>query len=52
VEEVDVGKEARQRTETVKDTVRSTQVDVEKLAADRMKQPPSRPQPPPPPSQR
>jgi len=48
VEEVDVGKEARQRTETVKDTVRSTQVDVEKLAADRMKQPPSRPQPPPP----
>lgn len=47
VDEVSVGKEAQERTETVKDTVRSTQVDVEKLGADRMKQPPSRPQAPP-----
>jgi uncharacterized protein (TIGR02271 family) len=47
VEEVSVGKEARERTETINDTVRSTEVDVEKLGADRMKQPQSRPQPPP-----
>jgi uncharacterized protein (TIGR02271 family) len=47
IEEVSVGKEARERTETINDTVRSTEVEVEKLGADRMKQPQSRPQPPP-----
>jgi len=47
VEEVSVGKQATERTATVSDTVRSTQVDVENLGTDR-----NRNQPAPPPSQR
>ena len=46
VEEVSVGKEARERTETVEDTVRSTEVDVEQLAADRSRAAQASAQPP------
>ena len=35
VEEVEVGKESRERTETVRDTVRRSQVEVENLPASR-----------------
>ena len=37
VEEVAVGKEVEEHTETVRDTVRSTDVDVEQVNTDRMK---------------
>ena len=39
VEEVDVRKEAKQRTETVKDKVRRTDVDVERSGGDGQAQP-------------
>ena len=35
VEEIAVGKVAEQRTEQIKDTVRHTEVDVEKVPADK-----------------
>ena len=38
VEEVRVGKEMTQRTEQIKDTVRKTQVEVDQIAADGLKQ--------------
>jgi len=37
VEEVVIGKEVGERTETISDTVRRTEVDVEKLSGDEMK---------------
>lgn len=37
VEEIVIGKEVNERTETINDTVRRTEVDVEELSADKMK---------------